>query len=71
MNYVYRRSIADIGVTYRVIAGADLVVNNITNSTEQVVETEDLLDGFESVTNRVPTATEGKQFMQLEVELAE
>lgn len=68
LNYVYRRSITDIGVTYSVVSGTDLVNNNITNATEQAGNSGDLGEGYESVTNRVPTASETKQFMQLKVQ---
>lgn len=69
MNYVYRRSIEDIGVTYEVLSGTDLVAGNIANATEEAGVSGDLGDGFVSVTNRVPVDAGTVQFMQLKVQL--
>lgn len=72
LYYVYNRreDAADRGLTYEVFSSLDLVYGPITNATEYV-NASSPVDGFESVTNRIPTATEGKQFIQLKVELGE
>ena len=73
LNLVYRRrtDAAERGLEYNVYSSLDLVLGELTNPTEEVAETEDLGGGFESVTNRVPTASEDAQFMGLEVKLSE
>ena len=72
MYYIYNRRLnaAARGLTYDVVAGTDLVFGNITNATEEVGSSAIDAD-FESVTNRISTAVESKQFMKLNVELTE
>jgi len=67
LNYVYTRRTDDEDLTYNVFSAADLVNDDITNATE-FVGASDPDNGFETVTNRVSTAVEDQQFMQLEVE---
>jgi hypothetical protein len=68
LNYVYTRRIDayDRGLEYNVFSSTDLVLDVLTNATEEagsaLIDTE-----FESVTNRVSTDVLNKQFMQLEV----
>ena len=71
LNYAYMRrtDAAARGLTYNVGSATDLVFDLLTNATEEVVGTAS--GGFEPVTNRVSTATEGVQFMGLTVELSE
>lgn len=70
LNYVYRRSTdaASAGLTYDVVAGTDLVMGKMRNTTEEDGSSGDLGNGYQSVTNRVPVDTEAKQFMKLKVE---
>lgn len=70
LNMVYARRVdADArGLNYTVSSSLDLVFGPITNATEEagtaaIVGNPD----FEAVTNRVPTTSEAKQFMQLKV----
>ncbi len=72
MYYVYNRrdDAVNRGLTYSVLSTTDLIFGPITNATEFVAAAA-AEGGFESVTNRISTATEGKQFMGLEVELAD
>jgi hypothetical protein len=72
MYYIYNRrdDAADRGLTYEVLSSTDLVFGPITNATAEVGAST-AVGGFESVTNRVSTTTEGKQFMNLNVELAD
>lgn len=68
MNYIYSRRIQfDVsGLNYAVGSTLDLVLAPATNITEEVgsgaIDAE-----YESVTNRISTDVEDKQFMQLEV----
>lgn len=66
MNLVYRRRInPDLwGVTYDVFSATDLVFDPITNATDEAGAVA-LDEDFESVTNRISTDVESKQFMQL------
>jgi hypothetical protein len=68
LNYIYRRRIdyVDLGMTYEVGAGGNLVYEPLTNATEYV--DAGVIDAdFESVTNRISTDVESAQFMQLKV----
>jgi hypothetical protein len=69
LNLVYRRrtDAAERNLDYAVYSTLDLAAGPMTNATEEAGST-DLGDGFESVTNRVPTDTENNQFLGLEVE---
>lgn len=67
-NYVYRRqNPADPALSYAVLSSSDLVNGPITNATSEA-GTSAVVGGFETVTNRVSTAVEGKQFLKLNVE---
>ncbi len=68
LNYVYNRRVAG-GLTYQVQADSDLV-GSLANVAEEV-GAGDIGNGFESVTNRISTATDPAGFMQLKVELSE
>ncbi|VGO18639.1 hypothetical protein [Pontiella sulfatireligans] len=71
LNYIYnRQNPADPKLIYTVMDGTDLMFGGLdnTNTAETV---SGVVDGFETVTNTVPTATEDKQFMSLKVELAD
>jgi hypothetical protein len=68
LNYVYNRRI-DGGLTYQVLADSDLV-GGLGNIAEEV-GSGDIGNGFESVTNRISTATDPTGFMQLKVETSE
>ncbi|MDF7822716.1 Ig-like domain-containing protein [Pontiellaceae bacterium B12227] len=72
MYYVYNRryDAVDRGLIYDVFSSIDLVHGQITNVTE-FVDASPVVDGFESVTNRISTTVEGSQFMKLKVELAD
>ena len=72
LNYDYSRrtDAAARGLTYDVDSTLNLVIGPMTNDTEEAGSV-DVGGGFESVTNRVPTATEDTQFMGLEVGLSE
>ncbi|MDF7798603.1 hypothetical protein P4C99_03965 [Pontiellaceae bacterium B1224] len=68
LNYVYRRRIryADSGLDYTVGSTLNLTTEEEPGATEEVGA--GAIDAtFESVTNRVPTAAEDQQFMQLKV----
>ncbi|VGO15400.1 hypothetical protein PDESU_03983 [Pontiella desulfatans] len=69
--YIYsrREDYLDRGLTYSVLSSADLVFEPITNATT-FVGVSAPANGFESVTNRVSTAAQAAQFLNLEVELS-
>ncbi|MDF7822730.1 hypothetical protein P4B35_01790 [Pontiellaceae bacterium B12227] len=71
LHHVYnRQNPADPKLTYTVLDGTDLVTGGLDNTnTSETVSA--VANGFETVTNTVSTATEGKQFMKLKVELAD
>lgn len=71
LNYIYKRqNPADPKLTYTVLDGTDLVAGGLNNiNTSETVS--GVVDGFETVTNTVSTASEDKQFMSLKVELAD
>jgi hypothetical protein len=68
LQYVYRRRVdaAVRRLNYQVGSGTDLVFGNLTNATEEV-GVEAINSTMEYVTNRVSTAVEDKQFMQLNI----
>ncbi|MDF7822788.1 hypothetical protein P4B35_02080 [Pontiellaceae bacterium B12227] len=71
LKYIYQRqNPKDANLTYTVLDGTDLVNGGLvnTNTTETVSAA---VDGFETVTNEVSTATQGQQFMQLKMELSD
>lgn len=68
LYYVYNRRV-DGGLTYQVRADSDLV--GALSGTAEEVGAGDIGDGFESVTNRISTATDATGFMQLKVETSE
>ena len=72
LNYVFKRrtDAATRGLDYNVYSSTDLVTGALSNATE-FAGSGGLGGGFESATNRVPTAGEDKQFMSLEVGISE
>ncbi|VGO18667.1 Ig-like domain-containing protein [Pontiella sulfatireligans] len=67
LNYVYRRqNPADPALSYAVLSSTDLVNGPITNATSEAGASP-VVDGFETVTNRISTTTEATQFMNLKV----
>lgn len=75
LNLVYRRrtDAGARGLTYEVLSSTDLVTDPIDNATDFVGAGPLVpsVPGFESVTNRVPTAVEDAQFMQLKITINE
>ena len=69
LNYIYNRRVYDSKLTYRVAADSDLAGS--LEGTAEEVGAGDIGNGFESVTNRIPTTTDPTGFMQLKVELSE
>ena len=68
LNYIYQRqNPMDTNLTYTVLDGTDLTVGLINTNTAETVSAA--TNGFETVTNQVSTAVEGRQFMKLKVEL--
>ncbi len=69
MTYVYpKRSDPYSGLTYYLELNNDLVFGQWTNSGYTVEGTGTINGDFDAVTNRVPTAVEGEQFIRLIIE---
>ena len=69
LDYVYNRRIDDGTLTYEVKADDDLV--GALGGTAPEIGAGDLGNGFESVTNRISSATNPTGFMQLKVEASQ
>lgn len=71
LQYVYyeRADKAVVGLSYYPERGTDLVVTNWATSGIEFVGTGVLDVDFNTVTNRIPTTSENKQFLRLRVEL--
>lgn len=67
MVYSRRADAAARGLTYTVLHGTNLVTG--LTHTNHVVGVSSVTNGFESVTNQVPTDVEVAQFMQLLIEM--
>ncbi len=68
MVYLRRLDAADRGLTYTVEKNGDLLADGVWSS-DGITETSGAVDAnFESVTNRISTATADAQFMKLSVE---
>lgn len=59
------------GLDYSVAAGTDLVSTNWSGAAVDFVGSGAGPAGFNSITNRIPTDTEGKQFIKLDVDFTE
>ena len=71
LYYIYnRQNPADPALSYAVLSSTDLVTIPITNATEEVGASA-AENGFESVTNRISTASEDAQFMDLKVQFTD
>jgi hypothetical protein len=68
LYYMYNRreDAAARGLSYTLLSGSDLQDGSMTNVLAPF-SVSAALDGFESVTNRISTSAESKQFMQLEI----
>jgi hypothetical protein len=68
LYYMYNRrnDAAARGLSYTVLSGTDLLDGSITNVVAPL-SVSAAVDGFETVTNRIPTDTEIQQFIKLEV----
>ncbi len=69
MDYVYpKRSDPNSGISYTMEVNTDLIYGQWTNANYQLVGTGIIDAEFNSVTNRIPTDVEDKQFIRLRIE---
>ena len=74
LQYIYyeREDAVDLGLSSSIDAGTDLVITNWgINTPELVGSGASGIEGYNAVTNRIPTDDDPKQFIRLQIQLFE